>query len=142
MRAVAEWPAVAERLARGLLAGASYPHLAGGIVPASRSFMPHTGKIAIRISSHPVAQALAGEIGGLLTATSANQSGQQAYRTPPEIPEELLAQVDGLLDAGSLGAGLAGPSLDHRRCQRRCPPVGSRRLYSLGEGGGSDGCWS
>ena len=107
-RAVAEWPPVAERLAE-----AFWPGPLTLILRAASSVLAllhaQTGKVAVRISSHPVAQALAGEIGGLVTATSANESGQQACRTPTEIPEELLAQVDGLIDAGP--SGLEGADL-------------------------------
>jgi L-threonylcarbamoyladenylate synthase len=100
--AVAEWPPVAERLAE-----AFWPGPLTLILRAASSVLAllhaQTGKVAVRISSHPVAQALANEIGGLLTATSANESGQQAYRTPAAMPGELLAQADGLIDAGHSG---------------------------------------
>jgi L-threonylcarbamoyladenylate synthase len=103
-RVVADWPLVAERLAE-----AFWPGPLTLILRAASSVLPllhaQTGKVAVRISSHPVAQALAAAIGGVLTATSANQSGQPAYRTPTEMPEELLAQVDGLVDAGLSGVG-------------------------------------
>ena len=106
-RAAAEWPPVARRLAEVF-----WPGPLTLILDAASSLLPllhaHSGKVAVRISSHPVAQALARAIGGLLTATSANQSGQRACRTPVEIPEELLVHVDGFLDAGTLGAGSVG----------------------------------
>jgi len=105
-RAVAEWPKIAERLARMF-----WPGPLTLILGAASSLLPlvhaGTGKVAIRISSHPVSQALASETGGLLIATSANRSGQQAYRTPMEIPGELLAEVDGLIDAGPTGGAFA-----------------------------------
>lgn len=105
-RAVAEWPLVAERLAE-----AFWPGPLTLILGAAPSLLPlvhaHTGKVAVRISSHPVAQALARAVGGLLTATSANQSGQRPCRTPAEMPATLLAQVDALLDAGTVGVGTA-----------------------------------
>ena len=105
-RAVAEWPKIAERLAQTF-----WPGPLTLILGAASSLLPlvhaGTGKVAIRISSHPVSQALASETGGLLIATSANRSGQQAYRTPMEIPGELLAEVDGLIDAGPTGGAFA-----------------------------------
>jgi len=105
-RVVAEWPKSAERLAQTF-----WPGPLTLILGAAPSLVPRvhagTGRIAIRISSHPVSQALASEIGGLLIATSANRSGQQAYRIPMEIPEGLLAEVDGLIDAGSTGEAFA-----------------------------------
>lgn len=105
-RAVAEWPKIAERLAQTF-----WPGPLTLILGAASSMLPlvhaGTGKVAIRISSHPVSQALASETGGLLIATSANRSGQQAYRTPMELPGELLAEVDGILDAGPTGGAFA-----------------------------------
>ena len=103
-RAVADWRPVAKKLAEVF-----WPGPLTLILNAAPSLVPllhaHTGKVAVRISSHPVAQALARAIGGLLTATSANQSGQRACRTVSEMPEDLLVQVDGLLEAGTLGEG-------------------------------------
>ena len=49
--------------------------------------------------------ALAEAGGGLLTATSANESGQPPCRALSEMPEALPAKVDVLLDAGILGTG-------------------------------------
>ena len=105
-RAVAEWPMSAERLAR-----AFWPGPLTLVLRAARIFCHvhgDTGKIAIRVSSHPVSQALAAKAGGLLIATSANQAGQRAYRTPTEMPGEFLALVDGLIDAGPMRRKLAG----------------------------------
>jgi L-threonylcarbamoyladenylate synthase len=101
-QAVAEWPAMAERLSL-----AFWPGPLTLVLPAAPHILPlihgYTGSIAVRISSHPVAQALAAGTGGLLIATSANRAHRQAYQTPAEIPSELLSQVDGLLDAGPTG---------------------------------------
>jgi L-threonylcarbamoyladenylate synthase len=101
-RAVAEWPMLAERLAQ-----AFWPGPLTLILRAAAHFLPqiqgNTGKIAIRISSHPVSQALATEAGGLLIATSANPAHQRAYQTVSEMPVEFLALVDGLIDAGPSG---------------------------------------
>jgi len=101
-QAVAEWPIMAERLSR-----AFWPGPLTLVLQAAPHILPlihgNTGKIAIRISSHPVAQALATEAGGLLIATSANQAHQRAYQTLSEMPVEFLAQVDGLIDAGRCG---------------------------------------
>jgi len=113
-RAVAEWRPVASELANVF-----WPGPLTRILNAAPSLLPllhaHTGKVAVRISSHPVARALARAIGGLLTATSANQSGQRACRTVSEMPEELVARVDGFLAAGTLGEGardLPSPIID------------------------------
>ena len=105
-RAVAEWPISAEKLSR-----AFWPGPLTLVLRAAPHILPvihgNTGRIAIRVSSHPVAQALASKAGGLLIATSANQANQRAYQTPSEMPGEFLALVDGLIDAGQCG-GSAG----------------------------------
>ena len=101
-RAVAEWPMLAERLAQAFWPGPLTLILRAGahILPQIHG---NTGKIGIRISSHPVSQALATEAGGLLIATSANPAHQRAYQAPSEMPVEFLALVDGLIDAGPSG---------------------------------------
>ena len=100
--AVSEWPILAEKLAR-----AFWPGPLTLILPAAAHLLPQlhgaSGKIGIRVSSHPVAQALAAAAGGLLTATSANQTHQPAFQTPAGIPAEFLALVDGLVDGGPTG---------------------------------------
>jgi len=101
-QAVAEWPMPAERLAQVF-----WPGPLTLILPAAPHVLPQihgaTGRIGIRISSHPVSQALAAGAGGLLIATSANRAHQQALQTPSEVPGEFLALVDGLVDAGHSG---------------------------------------
>jgi L-threonylcarbamoyladenylate synthase len=102
--AVAEWPILAERLAMAL-----WPGPLTLILRAAPHILPRvhgaTGKIGIRISSHPVARGLARAAGGLLTATSANQAHQRAFQTPSEMPTEFLSLVDGLVDAGPSRGG-------------------------------------
>jgi len=62
------------------------------------------GKIGIRLSSHPVAAALAKEIGRPITSTSANISRGPSPRTPDEVVDTFDEGIDLLLDAGpSLG---------------------------------------
>ncbi|MDR1857606.1 MAG: Sua5/YciO/YrdC/YwlC family protein [Desulfovibrio sp.] len=57
------------------------------------------GRVAVRVSPHPVAAALASGC-GLLTATSANISGRPPASRPEDLDEELLARLgegDGVL---------------------------------------------
>ncbi len=61
-----------------------------------------SGKIGIRLPSHPVAAALVGFLGGPITATSANRSGDPGAGTVSAIDRDLLAAVDRILDAGPL----------------------------------------
>ncbi len=100
--AVREWSMTAERLARSF-----WPGPLTLVLPAAADILSQvhggTGRIGIRISSHPVAKALANRGGGLVTATSANPAHRQGFQRPSEIPAEFLALVDGLVDAGPSG---------------------------------------
>ncbi len=51
------------------------------------------GLAAVRVTSHPLAAALALRAGGALTASSANRSGLPAARRPKELDRELLAAL-------------------------------------------------
>jgi L-threonylcarbamoyladenylate synthase len=109
-QAIAEWPISAERLSR-----AFWPGPLTLVLRAAPHILPlihgNTGKIAIRVSSHAVARALAAEAGGLLIATSANLAHQRPCQTPSEMPEEFLAQIDSLIDGGpSAGSSESLPS--------------------------------
>ncbi|MDZ7699320.1 MAG: L-threonylcarbamoyladenylate synthase [Deltaproteobacteria bacterium] len=58
------------------------------------------GKIGIRLSSHPVAAALAKEMGRPITSTSANLSRGPSPRTPDEVVDTFDEGIDLILDAG------------------------------------------
>lgn len=64
-----------------------------------------TGRIAVRVSSHPVARALALAAGSALAASSANISGRAAVTTVSALDAELTAVVDGVLDMGPTPGG-------------------------------------
>jgi len=72
----------------------------------------NTGKIGIRLSSHPVAQALASRAGGAVTGTSANRSGQPACRTAQEVLSILGDEVALILDGGETPGGTGSTVLD------------------------------
>lgn len=59
-----------------------------------------TGTVGIRISSHPVAQALGGAFGRPLTATSANISGGKSPSTAQDVYEQLGNEIEIILDGG------------------------------------------
>jgi len=59
-----------------------------------------TGKIGIRLSSHPVAMALAKALGAAITGTSANISGESPCNTPHGVLQSLGKGVDTILDGG------------------------------------------
>lgn len=64
-----------------------------------------TGRIAVRVSSHGAARALAAATGEALAASSANVSGRPAVTSLACLDPELLAAVDGVLDCGEAPAG-------------------------------------
>jgi L-threonylcarbamoyladenylate synthase len=109
--AVAQWPPLADRLAQ-----AFWPGPLTLILPAhpqlSLLLSAHSGTIAIRISSNHVATALASELGGLITATSANFAGEIPRSNPSLLDQAFLLQTDGLLDAGTLPGGLPSTIVD------------------------------
>lgn len=59
-----------------------------------------SGKVGVRLSSHPVAQALVQEVGAPITATSANRSGGPSSRTAVEVIGQLQAGPEAVLDGG------------------------------------------
>jgi L-threonylcarbamoyladenylate synthase len=62
------------------------------------------GRTAVRISPHPAAAAIA-ERCGLVTATSANPTGQAPACRPEDLDAGILSQVDGLVAHPTLPAG-------------------------------------
>jgi L-threonylcarbamoyladenylate synthase len=108
---VSHWPATAERLAR-----AFWPGPLSLILPSSPLLPPlihaRTGKIAIRVTSHPIAQALAAAVGGVIISTSANEAGLPAHADPQGIPPALLSRVDGIIDGGLLPGQLPSTIVD------------------------------
>jgi L-threonylcarbamoyladenylate synthase len=111
LSAASEWPESAEALARIF-----WPGPLSIVIPAVESLCAAlnagAGKIAIRVSSHPVASLLAQASGGLLVSTSANKAGESPPRSPGDISAELLLSVDALLDAGNLPGGLPSAIVD------------------------------
>jgi L-threonylcarbamoyladenylate synthase len=72
----------------------------------------NTGKVGLRISSHPVAQALVRAVGRAVTATSANVTGQPSASLASEVFQTLGRQVDAILDGGKTVGGLGSTVLD------------------------------
>jgi L-threonylcarbamoyladenylate synthase len=72
----------------------------------------HTGQIGLRISSHPVAQALVQAVGRAITATSANVTGQPSASLASEVFQTLGKQVDAILDGGKTAGGSGSTVLD------------------------------
>jgi L-threonylcarbamoyladenylate synthase len=72
----------------------------------------HRGKIGIRLARHPVAKALVQAVGGPVTATSANLSGNMGAISVDGLDQEMLEYVDLVLDAGELSGGTGSTVLD------------------------------
>ena len=71
-----------------------------------------TGKIGIRVSSHPIAAALAKTLAFPITATSANLSGATECSTAAEVMDGLGEKIAGLIDGGRTPGGAGSTVLD------------------------------
>jgi L-threonylcarbamoyladenylate synthase len=71
-----------------------------------------TGTIGVRISPHPIAQALVRAVGRAITATSANLSGQPSASLAIEVFRSLGNQVAIILDGGQTAGGRGSTVLD------------------------------
>jgi len=67
-----------------------------------RPLLNSTGGVGVRISSAPIATALARALGGPLTATSANPSGQPPARTVRQAGNYFRGAVNCFIDGGEL----------------------------------------
>ena len=84
-------------------------HAGAGISPLLTA---NTGKIGIRLSSHPVATALAGHAGVPITGTSANISGQPPCTNPNDVLESIGDRIDLVIDGGITPGGKGSTILD------------------------------
>ena len=71
-----------------------------------------TGKVGLRVSSHPVAQALVQAVGRAVTGTSANLSGQPSPSLAAQVSRALGKKVDAILDGGKTAGGPGSTVLD------------------------------
>jgi L-threonylcarbamoyladenylate synthase len=101
---VVEFPPSADRLIKAFWPGnltlifKARPHL-----PASLT--AKTGKIGIRIPSHPVARALVNAVHFPITGTSANRSGRDGCTRISRLDPSIVEQADLILDSGMLKGG-------------------------------------
>jgi L-threonylcarbamoyladenylate synthase len=72
----------------------------------------NTGKIGLRISSHPVARALVQVVGRAITATSANVSGQPGASEAREVFRSLGEKIDAILDGGKTPGGFGSTVIE------------------------------
>lgn len=71
-----------------------------------------TGKIGIRLSSHPIATLLAQSLPGAITATSANRSGQRECVSAREVIDAMGESIDAVIDGGRTGGGAGSTIVD------------------------------
>jgi L-threonylcarbamoyladenylate synthase len=102
---VAEWPPLADRLARALWPGPltlvlpRAPHVPDAVTGGLPS-------VAVRVPSHPVAQALLRAAGVPLAAPSANTSGRPSPTTAQHAEADLGDKVPLYLDGGPTELGV------------------------------------
>ncbi len=98
-RLVVETPPAAHRLMQ-----AFWPGALTIVFKASPLIIPRltagTGRIGIRVSSHPIASALAKTLFFPVTATSANVTGEKECSTAGEVVQCLGNLVDAVIDGG------------------------------------------
>ncbi len=86
------------------------------IFRASSTVLPRltadTGKIGIRVSSHPIARLLAAGLAGPLTATSANPSGGTECSSADAVIRALGDLPDAVIDGGATPGGAGSTILD------------------------------
>jgi L-threonylcarbamoyladenylate synthase len=80
--------------------------------PVSSRLTGGTGKIGIRVSSHPVARFLAAGLAGPLTATSANPSGGPECSSADAVIRALGDLPDAVIDGGTTPGGAGSTILD------------------------------
>jgi len=78
----------------------------------SASLTAGTGKIGVRLPGHPVAFALANELGRPITGTSANLSGNTGCSNACDLDSAIVDKLDFILDAGPLQKGIGSTVVD------------------------------
>jgi L-threonylcarbamoyladenylate synthase len=86
------------------------------VLPAARPFAAGVaaadGTVAIRVPDQAIARALALALGGPVTATSANRSGQPPARSADEVIAAFGEAIDVVLDAGPAPGGVPSSIVD------------------------------
>jgi L-threonylcarbamoyladenylate synthase len=99
-----EVPEIARRLA-----DAFWPGPLTLVLPARRgipdALIGPDGGVGVRVSSHPIARALASGLGRPITATSANRSGEAPTRTIEQARAALGDKVKVFVEGGTLTGG-------------------------------------
>jgi L-threonylcarbamoyladenylate synthase len=80
--------------------------------PLAEAVSAGTGRVGVRVPAHAVARALCAAAGTLLTATSANVSGQPPTDDPDAVAAAIGGAIDILLDAGTTPGGPPSTIID------------------------------
>jgi L-threonylcarbamoyladenylate synthase len=98
------------------------------------------GGVGVRVSSHPLARALAAALGGPLTATSANLAGEPPAVEPAAVHRALGDKIKVFLEDGRLAGGAPSTvvAVDRTGIRVLRPgAVSERELVAALEGGAS-----
>ncbi len=110
-RIAAEWPEVAERLARRF-----WPGPLTLIVPRNANVPDVTTAggptVAVRVPAHPVALALLRAVGAPVAAPSANRSSELSPTLAEHVLRGLDGRIDLVLDGGPTTGGIESTVLD------------------------------
>jgi L-threonylcarbamoyladenylate synthase len=71
-----------------------------------------SGKIGLRVSSHPIARKIVQKIKRPLTATSANQSGAPECSLASEVAQQIGDKIEAIVDWGQTKGGKASTIID------------------------------
>jgi len=80
--------------------------------PVSPKLTAGSGKIGIRLTSHPVAMEISKRLGGPVTATSANFSGAPECSAAAEVLSQLQGKIGGIVDGGQTPGGKGSTIVD------------------------------
>ena len=98
------------------LMSAFWPGALTIIFAASDSISPlltaGTGKIGLRVSSHPIALKIAQKLKKPLTATSANLSGAPECSRASDVVEQIGDKIDAIVDGGKTPGGQTSTIID------------------------------
>jgi L-threonylcarbamoyladenylate synthase len=110
-----EWNALAERLSQAFWPGPLTLILPSAVrSPVSLLASAGGDTLAVRMPSHPVAQALLSAAGFPIAAPSANRSGRISPTTAAHVQEELGHRIGLILDGGNAQIGIESTVLDVR----------------------------
>jgi L-threonylcarbamoyladenylate synthase len=89
------------------LAGRFWPGALTIVAPLRRQVPARldqgSGWLGVRVPDNDIVRSLALELGGWITGTSANISGQPSCRTAQEVEERVGSRIDAIIDGGRAG---------------------------------------